>query len=75
MLRRHDRNQVVHERDVADAVFEPQPLHYEYCLYKHAEIPQHNPTNAKYKLLIETWRRMPIGLANFLGPYLVRSLG
>ena len=31
--------------------------------------------NAKFKLLIETWRRMPIGLANWLGPFVVRSLG
>jgi FemAB-related protein (PEP-CTERM system-associated) len=55
--------------------FEPKPLHYEYCLYKHDAIPQNNPNNAKYKLLIQTWRRMPIGLANWLGPFLVRSLG
>lgn len=55
--------------------FEPQPLHYEYCLYKRDAIPQNNPSNAKYKLLISTWRRMPIGLANWLGPKIVRSLG
>jgi FemAB-related protein (PEP-CTERM system-associated) len=55
--------------------FEPKPLHYEYCLYKRDAVPQNNPSNAKYKLLIETWRRMPIGLANWLGPFVVRSLG
>jgi FemAB-related protein (PEP-CTERM system-associated) len=55
--------------------FEPQPLHYEYCLYKRDAVPQNNPSNAKYKLLIETWRRMPIGMANWLGPFVVRSLG
>jgi len=55
--------------------FEPQQLHYEYCLYKRDSIPQNNPTNAKYKLFIEAWRRMPIGLANFLGPHIVRNLG
>ena len=55
--------------------FEPQPLHYEYCLYKRAGVPQNNPSNAKYKLLIEAWKRMPIGLANRLGPWLVRGLG
>lgn len=54
--------------------FEPKPLHYEYRLYKRDAIPQNNPSNAKYKLLIETWRRMPIGLANFLGPFIVRNL-
>ena len=55
--------------------FVPTPLHYEYCLYKRDTVPQNNPSNAKYKLLIETWRRMPIGLANWLGPFIVRSLG
>jgi FemAB-related protein (PEP-CTERM system-associated) len=55
--------------------FEPKPLHYQYCLYKSESIPQNNPSNAKYKLLIATWRRMPIGLANWLGPFIVRSLG
>ena len=55
--------------------FEPRPLHYEYCLYKRDAIPQNNPSNAKYKLLIAAWRRMPIGLANWLGPLVVRNLG
>ncbi len=55
--------------------FEPQPLHYEYCLYKRDSIPQNNPSNAKYRLFIEAWRRMPIGVANWLGPHIVRNLG
>jgi FemAB-related protein (PEP-CTERM system-associated) len=55
--------------------FEPQALHYEYCLYKRDSIPQNNPNNAKYKLLIEAWRRMPISLANLIGPHIVRNLG
>jgi FemAB-related protein (PEP-CTERM system-associated) len=54
--------------------FEPTPLHYEYCLYKRDAIPQNNPNNAKYKLLIASWRRMPICLANWLGPFIVRNL-
>ena len=55
--------------------FEPTPLHYEYCLYKREAVPQNNPANAKYKLMIETWRRLPLGFANWLGPFVVRSLG
>jgi FemAB-related protein (PEP-CTERM system-associated) len=55
--------------------FEPAPLHYEYRLYKRDAIPQNNPANAKYRLLIETWRRLPIGVANWLGPFVVRNLG
>ena len=55
--------------------FEPTPLQYEYCLYKRDSVPQNNPNNAKYKLLIGVWRRLPIGMANWLGPFVVRNLG
>jgi FemAB-related protein (PEP-CTERM system-associated) len=55
--------------------FEPLPLHYEYCLYKRDAVPQNNPSNARYRFLIEAWRRMPIALANRVGPLVVRSLG
>ncbi len=55
--------------------FEPTPLHYEYQLYKAESVPQNNPANAKYRILIATWRRMPIQLANWLGPKIVRNLG
>ncbi len=55
--------------------FEPQPLHYEYRLYQRDTVPQNNPANAKYRMLIDTWKRLPIGVANWLGPFIVRSLG
>jgi len=55
--------------------FEPTPLHYEYCLYKRDDVPQNNPSNARYKLLIAAWRRLPLAVANWLGPFVVRNLG
>ena len=55
--------------------FEPTQLNYQYCLFGRDSIPQNNPSNAKYKLLIKTWRLMPIALANWLGPFIVRNLG
>jgi len=55
--------------------FEPTPLHYEYRLYRRDSVPQNNPANAKFRLFIEAWRRMPIALANRIGPHLVRNLG
>jgi FemAB-related protein (PEP-CTERM system-associated) len=55
--------------------FAPQPLHYEYRLYRGDAIPQNNPTNPKYRAFIALWRRLPIGLANRLGPVIVRNLG
>ncbi|MCW5661942.1 MAG: FemAB family PEP-CTERM system-associated protein [Burkholderiaceae bacterium] len=55
--------------------FEPQPLHYEYQLYKRDRVPSNNPSNPKYKLMIEAWRRLPLPVANWLGPFVVRGLG
>ncbi|NMG28307.1 FemAB family XrtA/PEP-CTERM system-associated protein [Aromatoleum evansii] len=55
--------------------FEPQPLAYEYRLYKRDAVPQNNPMNPKYRALIALWRRLPIGVANVLGPHIVRNLG
>ncbi len=55
--------------------FEPKPLYYEYRLYRRENIPQNNPSNAKYRLFIEAWRRLPVGVANWLGPFIVRNLG
>ena len=55
--------------------FEPTPLHYEYRLYRGDAIPQNNPMNPKYRAFIALWRRLPIALANQLGPFIVRHLG
>ncbi|NTV09501.1 MAG: FemAB family PEP-CTERM system-associated protein [Zoogloea sp.] len=55
--------------------FEPRPLHYEYRLYRGDAIPQNNPMNPRFRAFIALWRRMPIALANRLGPAIVRNLG
>ncbi len=55
--------------------FEPQPLHYEYFLVKAPRVPEHNPTNPKYRLFIEMWKRLPTPVANTLGPHIVKHLG
>lgn len=55
--------------------FEPHSLHYEYRLFKRDTVPQNNPANPKYQLMIKTWRKLPIGFANWLGPHVVRNLG
>jgi FemAB-related protein (PEP-CTERM system-associated) len=55
--------------------FEPAPLDYRYRLVRGKAIPQNNPLNPKYRLMIETWRRMPRWFVNALGPRLVRGLG
>jgi FemAB-related protein (PEP-CTERM system-associated) len=55
--------------------FVPAPLHYEYVLRHGDAIPQNNPSNPKYKAMIALWRRLPLGVANAIGPHIVRSLG
>jgi FemAB-related protein (PEP-CTERM system-associated) len=55
--------------------FVAEPLFYEYYLVKSKSVPEVNPNNPKYKYFINAWRRLPLGLANFLGPFISRSLG
>ena len=55
--------------------FEPQPLHYEYYLVNAPRVPEHNPTNPKYRLFIALWKRLPTPVANALGPHIVKHLG
>jgi len=55
--------------------FEPEPLHYRYRLAQGAAIPDHNPLNPKYRLFIAAWKRLPLAVANLLGPPIVRGLG
>ena len=55
--------------------FEPAPLAYEFQLLKREGIPQNNPLNPKYRMLIAIWRRLPLPVVNVLGPHIVRNLG
>jgi FemAB-related protein (PEP-CTERM system-associated) len=55
--------------------FEAQPLPYEYYLVNSAAVPNINPLNPKYRLLVNTWTKLPLPVANFIGPFLARSLG
>ncbi|HKW36430.1 MAG TPA: FemAB family XrtA/PEP-CTERM system-associated protein [Burkholderiales bacterium] len=55
--------------------FEPQPLHYEYRLVRGKRVPEVNPLNPKYRLAIKMWQRLPLSLANRIGPLIARNLG
>jgi FemAB-related protein (PEP-CTERM system-associated) len=55
--------------------FEPEPLHHEYLLLRTGEMPNLNPLNPKYALPIAIWRRLPLVIANALGPRISRGLG
>ena len=55
--------------------FTAEPLPYEYKLYASSQLPDNNPLNPKYQLFIKMWKKLPLPVANFLGPYIVRNLG
>lgn len=55
--------------------FAPEPLHYEYQLVRAREVPDVNPLNPKYRLLIETWKRLPVSVTKLIGPLVSRNLG
>ena len=55
--------------------FDPQPLHYEYQLHRAMAVPDTNPLNPKYRLFIKLWQRLPLSLANAIGPHIVKNLG
>jgi len=55
--------------------FEPSPITHEYLTADSAPPAEINPLNPKYRLFISLWRRLPLGLANMLGPVVVREIG
>lgn len=55
--------------------FEPTPLYYEYFLVTDKTVPEINPLNPKYRLFIQAWKKMPLALANVIGPHIVKNLG
>lgn len=55
--------------------FAPQPLCYAYFLRRAAKPPEINPLNPKYRLFVALWKKLPLAIANALGPHIVRYLG
>jgi FemAB-related protein (PEP-CTERM system-associated) len=55
--------------------FAPEPLSYEYKLFGRDDIPSVNPTNPKYHMAIRCWKRLPLAIANRLGPMIAKDLG
>ena len=55
--------------------FEPEPLHYEFHLRHGASVPDINPLNPKFRLFVALWKRLPLPVANLLGPRIVKHLG
>jgi FemAB-related protein (PEP-CTERM system-associated) len=51
-----------------------RPLYWHYWLRPGVALPRLNPDNPKYALAIKAWQRLPLALANTLGPRLVKNL-
>lgn len=55
--------------------FEAAPMPYQYHLVKAQDMPDINPLNPKYRIFSNLWRRLPVPVANVVGPMISRSLG
>ena len=52
---------------------ETLPLHWYYAKGT-GDIPNVDPGNPRFAVLVEGWKRLPVPLANVLGPFLTRSI-
>jgi serine/alanine adding enzyme len=53
---------------------QPVPLHWEYWLRSGDSLPDQSPKNPRFKLMIAMWKRLPLGVANVVGPRIVRGI-
>lgn len=52
----------------------PVQLRWYYWLHDGDRLPELNPQNPKYGLAIEMWKRLPLPIANWLGPNISKYL-
>ncbi|MBT8440203.1 MAG: FemAB family PEP-CTERM system-associated protein [Gammaproteobacteria bacterium] len=52
----------------------PRQLYWHYWLQEGEKLPELNPDNPKYALAISIWKRLPLFLANRIGPAVVKYL-
>ncbi len=55
--------------------FEPEPLSYASWTAPGSDVRDADPTSAKHAMQIALWRKLPLGLANRIGPMIARGLG
>jgi len=53
---------------------QPHPLYWHYWLPDNQPLPEINPNNPKFKLMIAVWKKLPVWIANILGPSIVKQL-
>jgi FemAB-related protein (PEP-CTERM system-associated) len=55
--------------------FEPEPLSYSVRTADGAEPRDVNPNSPKYKAQIALWQKLPLPVANLIGPWISKGLG
>lgn len=55
--------------------FEPRPLAYAHWTAPGCERRDADPTSARHAMQVALWRRLPLALANRVGPIIARGLG
>jgi FemAB-related protein (PEP-CTERM system-associated) len=50
------------------------PLFWDYALPEGKNLPELNPDNPKFRLLIAIWKRMPVWMSRLIGPGIVKNL-
>ncbi len=50
------------------------PLYWHYWTADGQDVPQINPSNSKYRMAIAAWKRLPVALANQLGPHISMAI-
>ena len=53
---------------------EVRALPYQFYLVRAKEMPNLNPTNPKFELMINLWKRLPLGVTKVIGPMIVKNL-
>jgi serine/alanine adding enzyme len=55
-------------------ICEERPLEWYYWLAPGHSVPQLRPENQRYRMAVQLWKRLPLAIANQLGPRIVRAL-
>ncbi len=55
--------------------FQPKKLYYQQQLVTARQTPDFNPRNSKYGMYVKAWQKLPLPIANLIGPLISRNLG
>jgi FemAB-related protein (PEP-CTERM system-associated) len=50
------------------------PLYWHYWIKDNGSLPSINPDNPRFKLMIYLWKKLPVSLANYIGPKIVKNI-